>query len=147
MSDHYQVKTWNALRGKYVNIDSKIKELLELIWSYGIETTNSCQSNKNKICIEFKGEKDAKNFTDRLLRAIYDGELYKETNYFNERVLGVHSGRNNWRWSVRPQEDGYIDDDTFITELPVSILFHLSVGFPKRDYKQVVKLLREEVIN
>ena len=63
MLDHKQVRV--KYRGKFIKVDEGIAPLLKAIWKLGIETTLSCQENRDGIAwIEFATAEDAKAFID-----------------------------------------------------------------------------------
>jgi len=113
--------------GERVEIDAGIVPLIELLWSHGFDTFNSCEDFEGGgiVWVEFDGP-SATEFLN--LVAGRDGEL-------RGHILHSPTGEHGWTYSVLPWPGWGSDPD--------EIRFLVSVHFPRRDLAAVVAALEQ----
>jgi hypothetical protein len=124
--------------GERVEIDVEIVPLVELIWSHGLDTFNSCQNfdGDGLVWVEFDGP-SATDFLN--IVAGQDGELRGHMLHSVPIELDTHEAfdayvrEHGWTYSVLPRP-GWGDD-------PEEIRFLVSVHFPRGDLDAVVAAL------
>ena len=130
MSGHEQVTVYNPCTDEIIEVDSGIAEMLELLWSLGIETDNSCEDNGphgtgGMVWIGFHSCSDLWQFLRRAVPK-YDA---------------LYAAMAEWHFSLFPLDLTAVAEETE-THPP---MFHLTadVRFPHSDYSAILANLEE----
>ena len=141
MSEHEQVRVYNPLMGRTIEVDEGLADLLQQLWALGMRTDNSCQENRpGMMWIEFPC-RDAARFLN-LLASSRD-----EDRDFYGRMMEF-SGTDNWKYNVLPgdlalrRDQGRGED---LIEGPSEIVLDISVRFPLGDYDGVLRRVKAAV--
>jgi hypothetical protein len=131
--------------GYPIEVDEGLKELLPLIWSYGIDTLNSCQENKKGIAwIQFSGTGGFRKFLGLIARYPQEHEIFWETLY--GRMM-QHGSEGDWKYDMLLVNSGVIehliDDDEIVAEHLGFNFFdcEISVRFPVSDIELLTTFL------
>jgi len=124
--------------GEPVEIDVEIVPLIELVWSHGLDTFNSCQDfgGDGQVWVEFDGPSatDFLNLVagqDRELRGHILRSVPIDVDY--PEGFDAYQREHGWTYSVLPWP-GWGDD-------PHAIRFVVSIHFPRGDLPAVVAAL------
>lgn len=139
---HKQVKLYCPFYREEIEVDEKLKELLDLIWENDIMTVNSCQDNPlGYIWINFDEYDDFNQFMkivankldiDSLNRVLTSRPIKKDDWIFNMHLMGTND--NNFDSDDESEEDGVTKYDYDYTSF--------SVRFPHSDLQYVINKLR-----
>lgn len=144
MTEHKQIAILDPASNIMINVDEGIAPLLQIIWNYGIITTNSCQENKPGIIwIEFLAAEDAEAFLTRIVSGLDPINNPKADNWLYSRITGANGG---WQYTAHPHDAReYIDEkDGCIGLNPsqlCSIALSISIRFPVDDCEKLRDLL------
>ncbi|WP_347839603.1 hypothetical protein [uncultured Draconibacterium sp.] len=133
---HETVKVYNPEFHEFIEIDKEIAELIKALWEKGIVTYNSCQENKPGIIwIDFPYY-DGETFLNILCSRHYD-------HIYESIVLANY--QSEWRLDVVPNDlsEFINENDEVETEGPPEIVLSLSIRFPKKDYPEVLKRIKQ----
>lgn len=149
--DHKQVSvryTAPMLKGRMVKVDEGLAELLQAIWSHGIDTVLSCQENQPGIAwIMFPAPVEARHFLNRVAQYPEKAKQPWRTLYGR---LANYSNDKSWEYSLIPVNRGVteiIDDEADeINEFYEGYNdfdFEVSIRFPVADIPRIIKQLRK----
>lgn len=122
-------------------VDENIKDLIELISSYDINTihTNGNYLNQDKILIRFKTVADCEDFITALLNQLEGFDQYYEDSLASRiKYLGGGSYRQSWKYETTVEEAKTRKCGTQ-WELSTSLIF------PSEDYDVVVSLIKDHI--
>lgn len=140
--EHPYTKVFNPFTKTEINIDEEIAKLIELIWSHGIKTDNSCQNNvpSGYIWIQFSTPDDATKFINLVVTEADDSQgLYTRAFRFNQ-------GDGLWEYNVLPEDLnlGFYPQGEELIEFrrgPPVINFSVGLRFPQRDKELIISKL------
>ncbi|RDJ35585.1 MAG: hypothetical protein DWQ19_12270 [Crenarchaeota archaeon] len=137
---HKQVEV--IYQGHQITIDEGLKELLPLIWKFGIKTELSCQENKPGIAwISFNTSHDAKMFLN--LAAVYPEDDVPLWETMCGRIL-QYGEKDNWQYeSVIINNAEITNPETKNIDVNISI----SVRFPVTDINEITKNLSNRIFH
>ena len=147
--DHEQIKVFDPGHHDYVEVDRKIAPLLQVIWSAGIRTCNSCEENSpGVIWIEFYSLADVELFLKIIVQSlgnqIHDHpEAY---DWFCYRILGYNGDNlNPWHYDAHPNVIPKRSSQKEIyprNSFPIKIEISVSVRFPNEDLFIILNIIK-----
>ena len=162
---HTQIKVFNPLMNREIEVDKGMVQILKLLWKLGISTSNTCENNNPShygkcVWISFGRGKDADEFFDIICRATFPykedesselhGLYYRVEEIYSSRIHETHRGERDWdlavslndlnSYLVEPHVEDYLDEYRGMS-------LSVSVRFPLQDKQIVIKILQNEVAN
>jgi hypothetical protein len=147
--EHKQTVVLDPASNTMIEVDEGIAPLLQVIWSCGIITCNSCQENKPGIIwIEFLAAEDAEAFLTRIVSGLDPINSPEADNWLYSRITGANGG---WQYTAHPHDAReYIDEECGTIELNASqlcsIALSISIRFPAEDYEILHDILANNKI-